>query len=326
MNGPRRDAIQEHALRSSLAAYTEKHQYQRRLINNNCTTGERVVGWHAIPRNYMRRLPGPNRMKVFTKRRFGRPESNLPMNAGINDATVGYFTCKPHDDLVQAVDRLGDIATLPDQRTLGLMCYRSILYNRWWMHLWAQASERARDEHGADKQYEIARLLRADDQIMLHSQFLIESSLACGEGPHQPYHHLALRSHGRPTLAAAVFGVDMVQTNRSTKETSSELGQWGLTLVPGCRTNTLILHFPADSGTQVMDMALPSLSRGRSKVPGREVTRAIFGSCYDVVFSEDSWKSVPGHEQDEVINVMASRSPVDTWTIDIFKGSEWEIA
>ena len=28
------------------------------------------------------------------------------MKQGINDATVGYFTCKPHDDMFQDVDLL----------------------------------------------------------------------------------------------------------------------------------------------------------------------------------------------------------------------------
>ena len=80
----------------------------------------------------MQRLPGSNTMKVFTKRRFGRLETELPMNEGINDATVGYFTCKPHDDMFQEVDLLADITAMPKQRTLDLMCYRNILYNRWW--------------------------------------------------------------------------------------------------------------------------------------------------------------------------------------------------
>ena len=272
----------------------------------------------------MQRLPGSNTMKVFTKRRIGRPENELPMNEGINDATVGYFTCKPHDDMFQEVDLLADITAMPKQRTLDLMCYRNILYNRWGMHLWAQASERARDEHAAERQYEIATLLRTDDRVMLSSQMAIERSIGLGEGPHRPYLHFALSSQGKPILAAAVFGVLQGQTDRAMRETSDELGQWGLTLVPGHDTNTLFLHFPADEGTRVIDMVLPSLAKGHSRVPGKEVTRAILSCCSDVVFSEDSWRNLLGHERAQVISAMTSGSSINNWTLDIFKGSEWE--
>ena len=324
MNGPSHNAYQQHALRSSLMADTEKHRYQRCLVNNDCTTKQPVIGGHAIPKNHMQRLPGSNTMKVFTKRRFGRPENELPLNEGINDATVGYFTCKRHDDMFQEVDLLADITAMPKQRTLDLMCYRNILYSRWWMHLWAQASERARYEHAAERQYEIAKSLRTDDPVMLASQMAIERSIGLGEGPHRPYLHLVLSSHGKPMLAAAVFGVLQGRTNGATHETSDELGQWGPTLVPGHDTNTLFLHFPADTGTQVINMVLPSLARGRSTVPGKEVTRAILSSCRDVVFSEDSWSSLPSHERADVISAMMNHPPTDNWTTDIFNGSEWE--
>ena len=324
MNWARHNAYRQHALRSSLMADTEKHQYQRCLVNNNCTTQQPVIGGHAIPKNYMQRLPGSNTMRVFTKHRFGRPEKKLPMKQGINDATVGYFTCKPHDDMFQDVDLLADITAMPKQHTMDLMCYRNILYSRWWMHLFAQASERARCEHAAERQYEIAKSLQTDDPFMLASQMAIERAVGLGEGPLRSYDHIVLSSHGKPMLAAAVFGVLKGRTNGATHETSDELGQWGLTLVPGHDTNTLFLHFPADTGTQVINMVLPSLARGRSRVPGKEVTRAILSSCGDVVFSEDSWSSLPSHERADVISAMTSHSPIDNWTTDIFKGSEWE--
>ena len=159
---------------------------------------------------------------------------------------------------------------------------------------------------------------------MLASQMAIEQSIGLGEGPQRPYLHVALSSPGRPILAAAVFGVLQVQTDKAMRETSDELGQWGLTLVPGHDTNTLFLHFPADEGTRVIDMVLPSLAKGRSRVPGKEVTRAILACCYDVVFSEDSWSNLLDHERTEVMSAMTSRSSLNNWTLDIFKGSEWE--
>ena len=316
---------QEQALRSVLMKYTEKHQYRRCLVNDQCTTGEMVIGGHQISKNHMQRLPGQNSMRVFTKHRFGRPEPKLPMKEGINNATVGYFICKLHDALFQEVDQLEDIRSLPQKRVLDLMCYRNILYNRWWMHLWAQASERMKHEHGLENQYEIARILRTDDHIMLASQKAIESSLGLGKGPDLPFQHLALRSHGMPTLAAAVFGVLKVQTDRTGRETASHLDQWGLTLVPGSQSTTLFLHFPADSGTQVIEMALPSLAKGYSKVSGREITKTIFSSCYDVVFSADSWNSLPDQARSEIIHVMRNNDQKDALTVDVFRGSDWEI-
>ena len=273
----------------------------------------------------MQRLPGSNTMRVFTKRRFGRPEKKLPMKHGISVATVGHFTCKPHDDMFQEVDLLADITAMPKPAHVGPdVLPQHPVQPGGGCTSGPKLSERARYEHAAERQYEIAKSLRTDDPFMLASQMAIERSVGLGEGPHRPYLHLALSSHGKPILAAAVFGVLQGRTNGATHETSDELGQWGLTLVPGHDTNTLFLHFPADTGTQVINMVLPSLARGCSRVPGKEVTRAILSSCRDVVFSEDSWSSLPSHERAEVISAMTSHPPADNWTTDIFKGSEWE--
>ena len=133
------------ALLDSLMRETLKTSYQRCLVHNKCDTGEPVIKGHQIPANYMRRLPGENTMAVFTKHRFGRPPGTLPMEEGVNFATTGYFTCQPHDGIFKEVDQLSDITAIPEKQILDLMCYRNVLFNRWWMHLWAQASSRIKD-------------------------------------------------------------------------------------------------------------------------------------------------------------------------------------
>ena len=120
----------EHKLRNSLMEETKKTKYQRCFVNN-CAADSPIIGGHEIPRSYMERLPGEHTMAVFTKYRFGRPPNELPMPQGIGDATVGYFTCRTHDAMFQEVDQLSSICTRPGERTLNLMCYRNILYNRW---------------------------------------------------------------------------------------------------------------------------------------------------------------------------------------------------
>ena len=184
---PRRQATVEQAIRTSLVRQTDKEQYKRCLVHDRCTTREPVIKGHQIPQSYMRRLPGGNNMAIFGKRRFGWPESKLPLSEGIGFATAGYFTCKSHDDWFQDVDRLSDIPALPDKRTLHLMCYRSILYNRWWMHLWAQASARIRDWYGAISQYQINERLLIDDRKMLRSQKAIEQCLESDDSDPQTW-------------------------------------------------------------------------------------------------------------------------------------------
>ena len=324
MNRISRASEYTHALRDRLMRETRKTSYQRCLVKNHCNTGEPVIQGHQIPASYMRRLPGENTMAVFTKRRFGRRSENLPMAEGIHDATTGFFTCKPHDDLFQDVDQLSDIITIPENRILDLMCYRNILFNRWWMKLWGQASSRIRDQYGAESQYAIAERLRADDQQMLKSQLALERSLGLGEGNPIPYSHLVLTAEGEPVLAAAVFGVLQVPAGRAPFPRTTKFGQWGLTLIPGRCTNSLVIHFPSETGVEVIDTVLPGL-RGRSKVTGAEVTKAIVSSCSDVVFSQESWAALCGDERDQIREAVTSREPVAHWAIDVFKGSDWVV-
>ncbi len=324
MNRINRPWDDTHALRDSLMQETQKTSYQRCLVNNRCHTGKPVIGGHLIPQNYLRRLPGEHNMAVFATRRFGRPLTERPIRQGIGDTTVGYFTCKPHDDMFQEVDRLSDIYVMPDQRVLDLMCYRNVLYTRWWMHLWAQASQRARDQHGAEHQYKIAEILQTDDKVLLDSQRLLERCMGTDAVERPSYSHLMLTSEGKPMLAAAVFGVLQVQLDSAGKEQGAKFGQCGLTLIPGHCTNSLFVHFPSATGTEIIDMVLPGLA-GRSRVTGREVTRAIFASCYDVVFSQASWAMLAADEQHQIKMAMTGQSRIGHWTIDAFKGSDWTV-
>ena len=322
---PRRQATVEQAIRTSLVRQTDNEQYKRCLVHDRCTTREPVIKGHQIPQSYMRRLPGGNNMAIFGKRRFGWPESKLPLSEGIGFATAGYFTCKSHDDWFQDVDRLSDIPALPDKRTLHLMCYRSILYNRWWMHLWAQASARIRDWYGAISQYQINERLLIDDRKMLRSQKAIEQCLESDDSDPQTYSHMMLTAEGPPVLAASVFGVLHSLTDNSGNERIVELGQWGLTLVPGNTSNTLFLHFPTALGKRVIDMALPTIGKGKSRVSGQEITRAIFASCYDIVFSQTSWKSLDETEKNQIRRAAFGRTADAELDLDAFKGGEWVV-
>ena len=324
LNRISRPADYTQALRDSMMRETLRTSYKRCLVHNKCDTGAPVIKGHLIPVNYMRRLPGENTMAVFTKHRVGRRPRTVPMEEGINYATTGYFTCQPHDEMFQEVDQLSDITDFPEKRILDLMCYRNVLFNRWWMQLWAQASSRIKDQHRAESQYAIAEQLRTDDQQMLKSQLTLEQSLGLCEGNPQPYSHLVLTADGKPMLAAAVFGVLQVPTGRISNQRTAKLGQWGLTLIPGYYSNTLVIHFPSETGLEVIDMVLPGLA-GRSRVTGREVTQAIFSSCYDVIFSQSSWRMMTDNEQHEIVAAMTSRGSVVNWTVDAFKGSDWTV-
>ena len=204
------------------------------------------------------------------------------------------------------------------------MCHRNVLFNRWWMQLWAQASSRIKDQYRAESQYAIAEQLLNDDQQMLKSQLALEQSLGLCEGNPQPYSHLVLTAEGKPMLAAAVFGVLQVPADKISNQRTAKFGQWGLTLIPGHHSNTLVIHFPSETGIEVIDMVLPGLA-GRSRVSGREVTQAIFSTCYDVVFSQASWNMMTDNEQGEIVAAMTSRGTIVNWTVDAFKGSDWTV-
>ena len=245
------------------------------------------------------------------------------MNEGINDATVGYFTCKPHDEYVPRGRLLADITAMPKQRTLDLMCYRNILYNRWGMHLWAQA-QKGRGMNTLPKDSTKSR--HYSEPMTGSCSPLRWQSNGQSDWRRSAPTVSALRAivAGQTHTSRRSFWRAPRPNRQSNARNVGRVRSMGLTLVPGQDTNTLFLHFPADEGTRVIDMVLPSLAKGHSRVPGKEVTRAILSCCSDVVFSEDSWRNLLGHERAQVISAMTSGSSINNWTLDIFKGSEWE--
>ncbi len=257
---------------------------------------------------------------MFTKHRFGRREE-LPMEAGIGDATVGYFTCSKHDREFYPADQAVITTDVPPQQTLDLMAYRGILHARWWIQLWAQASERVGDEWGLERQRQIATMLRADDEKLLQTQLRLERNLSSSQD-HQvsPIEHLVLTSEGQPVIGAARFGAGI-----SGVDDRGEMELWGMTVVPSTTHNALCIHFDREMGTKAIDAALPSLLKGRTKFSGEEVTRAILSGCYDVVFSKETWNALMKQERDNVVQEFNPGIRDQRHGIDLFKGKEWTI-
>lgn len=259
-------------LTQALMDATRRDQYKQCLVNNGCPNP--AVKGHSVPRAYLRRLPGDSgQMMVFNRPRFGELPRETPMREGISDASTGYFTCQDHESFFGPADSVTDLREMPDHRTLNLVCYRSLLYSRWWLKLWAQSAERVDAKHGAPIQRGITTRLRQQSRELLQVQTRLEKCVLnlehreCVTGECSSFEHMVFVSEGAPVVAAAAFGVQ--------EYFPTQFGTWGMTLIPGADSNAMILHFPAEARTRAMEIAFPSLSTGNGELTGRAVSAAL---------------------------------------------------
>ena len=315
------DETAKRILEQAFMDATRRDQYKQCLVNDGCPND--TVKGHSVPESYMKRLPGyPSQMRVFNRSRFGRLPRELPMTEGVGDASTGYFTCEVHEDLFGPADNIVDVDQMPNVRTLNLMCYRNVLYTRWWLELWARAAERVDDDHNKPIQREIAPVMRAHSQTFLTAQENLERCVLDRE--HHPctrqrcgfFEHLVFVSETPPVLAGAQFGVSEYFPN--------QLGQWGMTLVPGTDSNAMILNFPAEAGTSAMDLAFPGLQKGRRELSGAEISGALLKFFPNIIFSDASWSELSHGEQTNVKLAMAPWEEEPTLDVDLFKGPLWK--
>ena len=306
-------ATLEQKARDALMRETQPEMHKLCQAGGTCD-GDIVKG-HLIPRSYMRRMTSSSQVKVFTKHRFGRTSKKFPMRAAISEAATGYFTCRKHEQIFQPADQVAITDDMPSQRILDLMAYREILHARWWMQLYAKASDRVADLFGFEKQRIIANKVRSDEPRLIDIQMRIEESFESKADNPRPLTHLVLSSRGKPVLVAARFGIG--------QEASIE--QWGMTIVPNDDHNALCLHFAPEMGTTAIDLALPSLARGRTEISGEEITRAILSCCDDVVFSEESWDNLTDKEREHVLRAFGQSGNQLYEGPDLFKGCAWKI-
>ena len=245
------------------------------------------------------------------------------MVEGASHASTGYFTCEVHEALFRPADEIVDINTMPDRHTLNLMCYRNLLYTRWWFELWARAAEKVDDELDKPIQRGIAPVSRAHSQGFMPAQAELEKCvLATGEHSCTQqrcgfFEHMVFVSEGLPVLAASQFGVQ--------EYFPTQMGAWGMTMVPGTGSSYLVMHFPGEIGTRAIDIAFPGLQQGRRELSGTEISRALLKFLSNIMFTEATWSALTSDEQAKVIQAVAPWMDSPASYVDLFKGRTWKI-
>ena len=301
---------------------TRRDEYKQCLVNNGCPND--AVKGHSVPVAYMKRLPGyDGQMRVFNTPRFGRLPPELPMVEGVGHASTGYFTCEVHEALFRPADEIVDISAMPDRRTLNLMCYRNLLYTRWWFELWSRAAEKVDDQLDKPIQRGIASKLRAYSQGFVPAQARLEECVLatrehqCARQGCSFFEHMMFAAEGLPVLAASQFGVQ--------EYFPTQMGAWGITMIPGTGSNYLIMHFPGEIGTRAMDIAFPSLQQGRQELSGMDISRALLKFLPNIIFTGTTWSALTSDEQAMFKQAVAPWKDNPTSYVNLFKGTTWKI-
>ena len=129
--------------------------------------------------------------------------------------------------------------------------------------------------------------------------------------------HMVFVSEAPPVLAGAQFGIS--------EYFPTQLGQWGMTLVPGDHSTAMILHFPAEVGTKAINMAFPGLMTGRNELSGTEISRALLKFFPNLIFSDASWSGLTAHDQDTVKRAIAPWEENPPFDVDLFNGPPWKL-
>ena len=95
---------------------------------------ERTIKAHSVPRNVLSRMQEHGHVlqpiNKISKNQDGRATGQpILEETGINEASTGYFVCRPHDGLFEKID--APETDLSDIRILNLLMYRASLKELW---------------------------------------------------------------------------------------------------------------------------------------------------------------------------------------------------
>ena len=230
---------------------TKRKAYQECLVNGACEGP--IVGGHLIPRAWLKRICDDNdKVRVFAElpinvfRADRRPDS-LPVLNHINNAFVGSFTCRRHEQIFFPIDN-PDL-DITNQGNLNLMLYKSLLGTLWGEKLLLQMAQACLAESPQDEMFKSQVWLQKQRFIGLtHYKLQVEGCLSpqtcdnCSDGRCRVIGHKVFQIPGDPALAASEFS-DGIRTrvNPVTNSVQHSMN-WGMTVLPLSKGHAVILH------------------------------------------------------------------------------------
>ena len=279
---------------------TKRKAYQECLGLGECEGA--IEGGHLIPKAWLKRIcDNEGNVKVFAELpintfRADHKMSNRPVLNHINNAFVGSFTCRRHEEMFGPID--DPDLDLTNQKNLNLILYKSIMANLWQQKLLLQMAQACLAEVPQDEQFK--------SQVGLQQQRITglnyykqkvegclnpQSCHRCKDGRCRAIEHKNFHIPGEPALTVSDFSDGIrIRTRANTQINSVEpIMNWGMTVLPLSKGHKVILHHFIDE-ERIIEPLGQMLSRLQGKKLQGQISYWILKSFENLAINPGRWE------------------------------------
>lgn len=298
-----------------------------------------IEGGHVIPRSWLRKIcDEEGQVQVFSTlpllvfRKDMDSQPCFPISEHLNNAFVGSFTCRRHEEMFGPID--DPEPDLSGHRSLNLMLYKPIIATLWGHKLLLRQAEA--------KLTEVPQSELFQAEVKLHRQQVIgleyykqqterclspQTCKNCRGGRCKVIGHTVFHVPGEPALAVSDFS-DGIRTRTNPRFNSVEyIMNWGMTVLPHSKGHKVIFHHFIEE-ERIAKPIGQLLSRWQGKKLQGEISYRILKSFERIAISPRRWEQFGETRRSAMLGVFANEVPdigfgiledVRRWERDRFK-------
>ena len=292
---------------------TKRKAYKECLVAGECEGP--IVGGHLIPRAWLRKICDHNEeVMVFEKLPLRPFTGNKgPVLDHINNATVGSFTCRRHEEMFGPID--DPDPDLTNQNNLNLMLYKAIIATLWlqklllkmWQDELALVPQDESFEFGVNLQEQ--RILGLNYYKQKVEDCLSpQTCLNCKDGKCGVIGHRVFNIPGEPALAVSDFSDGIrTRTNPRFNPPTEYIMNWGMTVLPLSTGHKVILHhFIEEEG--IIEPLGQVLSRFHGKKLQGQISYWVLKSFENLAINPGRWEQF-GKRRNAMLDVFRNEMP-----------------
>ena len=298
-----------------------------------------VEGGHVIPRSWLRKIcDEKGQVRVFATlplvifTRYKDDQLWVPKLEHVNNAFVGSFTCRRHEEMFSPIDN--PEPDLSQCRNLNLMLYRSIVATLWRHKLFLLQAEAIMVEVPQSERFQFeVELHRQQVMGLEHYKRRAERCLRpetcknCRGGKCKEIGHKIFHIPGEPALAVSDFS-NGIMTRINPRFNSMEyIMNWGMTVLPHSRGHKVIFHHFIEE-ERIAEPVGQLLSRWQGKKLQGEISYWMLKSFENLAINPGIWERFGESRRQAMLDVFTNEMPdlgfgsmerVQKWERDRFK-------
>ena len=295
---------------------TKREAYKECLVTGECEGP--IVGGHLIPRAWLKRVCDDNeQVQVFAALpisvfRADRRPNSLPVLNHINNAFVGSFTCRRHEEIFGPID--DPFLDLTNQGNLNFMLYKSILASLWSKKLLLKMAQACLAEVPQDERFTNETVLQQQriSGLEYYKQRVEgclnpQSCRRCEGGRCKVIDHKMFYIPGEPALAVSEFSGGIRKRVSPGGNFGERITNWGMTVLPLSEGHKVIFHhFTEEEG--IIEPLGQVLSHLQGKKLQGQISYWILKSFENLAVSPRRWEQF-GKRSHAMLDVFLKELP-----------------